>query len=262
MGNNSLGERIKLAASIKDGMKGIKGLAQEIDVPRSTFQGWLADTTEPKASQILAICKATGVSPVWLLTGEDPAQDAKIANAADSTNHFDADRSALVDTNFSLINTRLQAVEHELTRLNTGQSDEIAALQEAVRKLNARYEGQDHILMAHDAILKKHYYRYRRPPVPDSHRPLTKEKEKQINREADWWVFKVLGSAILFMFLVVAFFAWAVKDGEKNEPEVVLGSFLNSTCLDKMAVNDGFKAIGSAERHPVPDVCTYAKVQS
>jgi transcriptional regulator with XRE-family HTH domain len=52
-----------------------KEFAKKAGVQQSTISEWKKNKTNPSSDKILAICKALDVSPEWLLSGVDPAQN-------------------------------------------------------------------------------------------------------------------------------------------------------------------------------------------
>ncbi len=63
----SLGERIKFSAK---NIGGASELSRITKIPRGTLQRYIDNETEPKASAVVEICKATKVSVAWLAAGE------------------------------------------------------------------------------------------------------------------------------------------------------------------------------------------------
>lgn len=49
--------------------------AEEAGIQQSTISEWKKNKTNPSSDKILAICKALDVSPEWLLSGVDPAEN-------------------------------------------------------------------------------------------------------------------------------------------------------------------------------------------
>ena len=50
-------------------------LADKAGIQQSTISEWKKNKTNPSSDKILAICKALDVSPEWLLSGVDPAEN-------------------------------------------------------------------------------------------------------------------------------------------------------------------------------------------
>lgn len=74
--NEGIKERIRSLIGEDKGKKqgGInqKALADAIGIPEGTLSGWLSkEARRIPADVIIAICKFYGVSPVWLLTGDE-----------------------------------------------------------------------------------------------------------------------------------------------------------------------------------------------
>ena len=49
--------------------------ADKAGIQQSTISEWKKNKTNPSSDKILAICKALDVSPEWLLSGVDPAEN-------------------------------------------------------------------------------------------------------------------------------------------------------------------------------------------
>ena len=49
--------------------------AEKAGIQQSTISEWKKNKTNPSSDKILAICKALDVSPEWLLSGVDPAEN-------------------------------------------------------------------------------------------------------------------------------------------------------------------------------------------
>jgi len=45
----------------------VKDWARQLDVPYPSLQGWLSSKTDPRASSVAMLARATGVSADWLL---------------------------------------------------------------------------------------------------------------------------------------------------------------------------------------------------
>lgn len=76
----SLADRIRKCAEM---VGSANELARQSGVPRSTLETYLSGLAEPKALRLAAICKVSGVSGHWLLTGEGEIRvdtPAKLAN--------------------------------------------------------------------------------------------------------------------------------------------------------------------------------------
>lgn len=75
----SFADRIRICARIAGSSD---KLAQKAAIPRRTLGEYLKGK-EPKASRVVALARAAGVSPCWLLTGEDVdvADEASIGAA-------------------------------------------------------------------------------------------------------------------------------------------------------------------------------------
>ncbi len=52
-----------------------KEFAKKAGIQQSTISEWKKNKTNPSSDKILAICKALDVSPEWLLSGVDPAEN-------------------------------------------------------------------------------------------------------------------------------------------------------------------------------------------
>ena len=52
-----------------------KEFAKKAGIQQSTISEWKKNKTNPSSDKILAICKALDVSPEWLLSGLDPAEN-------------------------------------------------------------------------------------------------------------------------------------------------------------------------------------------
>jgi len=52
-----------------------KEFAKKAGIQQSTISEWKKNRTNPSSDKILAICKALDVSPEWLLSGGDPAEN-------------------------------------------------------------------------------------------------------------------------------------------------------------------------------------------
>ena len=52
-----------------------KEFAKKAGIRQSTISEWKKNKTNPSSDKILAICKALDVSPEWLLSGVDPAEN-------------------------------------------------------------------------------------------------------------------------------------------------------------------------------------------
>ena len=52
-----------------------KEFAKKAGIQQSTISEWKKNKTNPSSDKILAICKALDVSPKWLLSGVDPAEN-------------------------------------------------------------------------------------------------------------------------------------------------------------------------------------------
>ncbi len=52
-----------------------KEFARKAGIQQSTISEWKKNKTNPSSDKILVICKALDVSPEWLLSGVDPAQN-------------------------------------------------------------------------------------------------------------------------------------------------------------------------------------------
>lgn len=64
-----------------------KELAENLGVPKSTVNNWIKLNRSIPAEQIIPICEFLGVSPYYLLTGEEPKH----------TNHLSKDQQELLD---------------------------------------------------------------------------------------------------------------------------------------------------------------------
>ncbi len=52
-----------------------KEFAKKAGIQQSTISEWKKNKTNPSSDKILAICKALDVTPEWLLSGVDPAEN-------------------------------------------------------------------------------------------------------------------------------------------------------------------------------------------
>ncbi|HII3786334.1 TPA: XRE family transcriptional regulator [Pasteurella multocida] len=88
-------------------------LAKAIDVSLSALQGWETNEREPQASMILTIAEVLGVSPAYLLTGENstttiphakPVQAVKSEDADEEFEWIDDCRDVVVTAGYGGIN--------------------------------------------------------------------------------------------------------------------------------------------------------------
>lgn len=64
-------------------------LADKTGIPRRTLETYLSGNAEPKASRVLSIAKAAGVSLEWLLTGNGPIRRSPVGCHANIDLHID-----------------------------------------------------------------------------------------------------------------------------------------------------------------------------
>ncbi|MBU2956547.1 helix-turn-helix transcriptional regulator [Paracoccus sp. 1_MG-2023] len=76
----TLGDRLTAAREGAD--LGVAQLAEELGIRTDTLEGWEVDQAEPTASLMGRIATLTGVSLVWLLTGEGSGPQDTAAGAA------------------------------------------------------------------------------------------------------------------------------------------------------------------------------------
>ncbi|WP_022706860.1 MULTISPECIES: helix-turn-helix domain-containing protein [Paracoccus] len=76
----TLGDR--LTAAREGAGLGVAQLAEELGILADTLEGWEVDQAEPTASLMGRIATLTGVSLVWLLTGEGTGPKDTAAGAA------------------------------------------------------------------------------------------------------------------------------------------------------------------------------------
>jgi len=83
---NELGSRIEEAANM---LGGIPQMAEKTGIKKTTMYGWIKGPTEPRASDLLAIAAASGVSLDWLLGGH--GKTPKTSSPKGLVNSYDPD---------------------------------------------------------------------------------------------------------------------------------------------------------------------------
>lgn len=131
-------------------------LSQKADIPRSTLETYLTGKAEPKASRLVAIAEAAGVSVQWLATGREPMRpDAAAAQVAS----VDEDLMARVAEGIALI------YKEENARIYTGPLVRAAA--RMYDDLVASCDTPDERHAGLKAMLQQLRRQLREPPAAD-----------------------------------------------------------------------------------------------
>lgn len=86
--NSEIGVRIRTCAEIVGSGDAI---SQKTGIPRSTLETYLTGKAEPKASRLVAIADAAGVSVEWLATGRGAMRPDNAAPAKGAASGIDRD---------------------------------------------------------------------------------------------------------------------------------------------------------------------------
>jgi len=85
---------LRLKAAVKV-IGNAKKVAADAGIPQQTFANHLSGRSQPKATHVAAVAKATGVSIAWLLTGIGPMLHTELHEAGFKTARMDVERDLL-----------------------------------------------------------------------------------------------------------------------------------------------------------------------